>query len=99
MTEVPFVIFAMFGEGESRWEASGGQFIIRALSKSIFLFRPSFVYLSSKQHYCSWHIQLSFPFFFAFHFIYNKKSRYFGIGKRRTLDGFSAFGIHTNGWR
>lgn len=68
--EFPLVLFALFGEGQSRWETSGGELAVRSTNKNVFLYSPTTVYLSRVQYWCRWSIQLQWPLFFAFHFYF-----------------------------
>lgn len=93
--ELPITVLALFGAGENRWESSGGEFALRAVSRPIFFFKPSFVYLSAIQYWCRWSFQIQWPFFVAFHFYFDKyqdprtsdgKMIYIRFGARRDAD-------------
>lgn len=68
--EHPITIFALFGEGDSRWENTDGSITIRSVASAVFWYAPSGqlkVYLSRIQYWCDWHTQLQWPLFFGFH--------------------------------
>lgn len=90
--KMPVTIFAAFGSGYSRWETSEGEFAIRSTNKTVWFYTPSMVYLSAIQYWCSWSIQIGWPFFFAIHCtLFNNRVWYFRIGARRNADGFFDF--------
>lgn len=94
--EMPITLFAAFGEGESRWEASGGEFALRALNKTVWFFKPTLAYLSRVQYYTRWSIQIQWPFLFAFHFYLKATDVPAGLDSRDT-DGklwFFYIGAH-----
>jgi len=85
--ELPVVIFAIFGPGESRWEESSALFAIRSVRTPVIFHWPQFLYLSRIQLWCDWHIQVQWPLFFAFHVYYGKnKLIYSYIGAKRDGD-------------
>lgn len=72
--EMPIVLFALFGKGDSRWETSGGELKVRSPNVPILWFRPWNFYLSRIQYWCRWHVQLQWPLFFSCHFYWKAKS-------------------------
>lgn len=101
--EYPIVLFAVFGEGQSRWEESNGLFALQAPNKLLRYYNPGKngpLYLSAIQYWCDWHVQLQWPFFFAFHVkMFNNKIWYFRIGARRNADRFYDFpSAHIGDW-
>lgn len=94
--ELPIVLFALFGEGQSRWESSGGELAVRSLNTNIYLHYPNVFYLSRIQYWCRWSVQLQWPLFFACHFYFKDeltpgtntdgKLFFFYIGAHRDAD-------------
>ena len=87
----PIVLFSTFGSGDSRWE--NDMMTIRAQNKTIWWYNPgsdigSAFYLSAIQYWSSWHFQLQWPLFIAFHWSTKTRVLYFRIGARRNADIF-----------
>lgn len=80
--ELPVVLFAVFGPGDSRWEESNGLFAIRAKNDPVFWHWPQVVYLSRVQYWCDWHIQVQWPLFICAHW----HGWMFYVGAKRDAD-------------
>lgn len=91
--EWPTVLFALFGEGQSRWE--NDIFVIRSVNNNVILHDGSNTrfYLSRVQYYCRWHVQLQWPLFLCFHWYWNANdvSSYPSKSKLKGVMGYIGF--------
>lgn len=94
--EFPLTLFAVFGNGLSRWESSTGILTIKSPAAMVLLYQPWTLYLSRCQYWCKWHFQLQWPLFVAFHYYFDDvpnipheadgRMVYFYFGAKRDAD-------------